>query len=840
LPARPVPISSPGMLKQLQFQYAKFHAMKLFHFLLLLSGLFLYACTTAPNAGALRFSTEEFQLMLGREGQLLALTDLRTGENYIKPDCPAHLLSIRVAGEVLTPQRAEAVEDQIHLFYGAAFTAKIAVEQQATHLVFELLELDGADSVELVVWGPYATRIEQTIGETVGVVRDDDFAIGIQSLNLKTLGGYPWNESDRMPAFDVFRADDPTNMHPAADGSVLYRVEAARPIEGGSTLQAYCRNRSRPRIIQDFQHDKLLAPAYEDGGVVGSKIALFGCPTRQALSTLGAIELAEGLPHPLIDGQWGKEAPGAAAAYIISDFTEANIDQAIALTKKAGLRYLYHYGKTFESWGHFELYEGEFPEGIASLKRCVDQAAAQGVMLGTHVLSNFITTNDAYVTPVPDERLAIVGSAELTAAIDEKETTIPIQSPDFFNQMANNSLKTIRVGTELIRYGRVSDVPPWYLLDCQRGAFGTQATKHTTGSQVAKLLDHPYKVFLTNADLTIELSETMAKLYNQTGLRQISFDGLEGNRSTGLGTYGESLMPYTWYQNLSEDLRQHLIIDASRTTHFFWHIYTRMNWGEPWYGGFRESQTEYRFNNQAYFQRNYMPGMLGWFKMTPQTSMEDLEWLLAKSAGYDAGYAFVANMEVVGEHGQADALLERIGVWEQLRLAGAFTEVQKERMRAIDQEFSLQGASESEWLLYPVTATIATHDNKARQPGAPGYTVLQLEQQDTTQALQFTMTAIDSKVSGLRLEIDNYKVVELPVTLDAGQILQYKGTGQAMVYDANWRKLSEMPINDTDFRLAPGAHSLSFDCDFHNPDEAASVKVELRSLGQAEVISLPQ
>jgi hypothetical protein len=184
--------------------------------------------------------------------------------------------------------------------------------------------------------------------------------------------------------------------------------------------------------------------------------------------------------------------------------------------------------------------------------------------------------------------------------------------------------------------------------------------------------------------------------------------------------------------------------------------------------------------------------------------------------------------------------LERIGVWEQLRLAGAFTEVQKERMRAIDQEFSLQGTSESEWLLYPVTAIIATHDNKAQQPGAPGYTVLQLEQQDTTQALQFTMTAIDSKVSGLRLEIDNYKVVELPVTLDAGQILQYKGTGKAVVYDANWRKLSEIPINDTNFRLALGTHSLTFDCDFHSSDEAASVKVELRSLGQAEVISLPQ
>jgi hypothetical protein len=213
--------------------------------------------------------------------------------------------------------------------------------------------------------------------------------------------------------------------------------------------------------------------------------------------------------------------------------------------------------------------------------------------------------------------------------------------------MKNNSLKTVMLGEELIRYGSVSEEVPWKLLDCQRGAFETKVLDHKDGDTVSKLLDHAYKVFLTDADLTKEMSETLADIYNQTGPRQISFDVLEGNRSTGLGTYGESLMPYVWYTNLSEELKNHLIIDASRTTHFFWHIYSRMNWGELWYAGFRESQTGYRFNNQAYFKRNFMTGMLGWFKMTPETSIEDMEWMLAKSAGYDAGYALVADLEIM-------------------------------------------------------------------------------------------------------------------------------------------------------------------------------------------------
>ena len=67
-------------------------------------------------------------------------------------------------------------------------------------------------------------------------------------------------------------------------------------------------------------HERYVAPAYEDGGVVGSKIALFGCPAGQVLQKISQIEVAEGLPHPMIDGVWGKVSPGATAAYLIVGF----------------------------------------------------------------------------------------------------------------------------------------------------------------------------------------------------------------------------------------------------------------------------------------------------------------------------------------------------------------------------------------------------------------------------------------------------------------------------------------------------------------------------------------
>jgi hypothetical protein len=802
--------------------------------------IFLGSCTSNQPSAIADLKTQSFSMRIGEQGAILDFTDISSGQDYLAQDSASALLSLRIDGEVIPPRSASMEGGILRLTFDDNVQAEIRIEEKDTHITFELTSLTKQEDVDLVLWGPYYTSIGKTIGETVGVVRDDTFAVGIQSLNIKTLGGYPWNESDRMPAFDVIRADNPDDMHPESDGSVLYRVEAAKPTASGSSLQAYSRNRSKARIIQDFNHERIMAPPHEDGGVVGSKIAIFGSPTQEALATVGAIEVAEGLPHPMIDGQWSKTAPEAAAAYIITDFTEENVDEAIQLTKKAGLKYMYHYGKTFENWGHFELYKGEFPNGMAGLRACVEKAEAAGIMVGTHFLSNFITTNDPYVTPVPDPRLAKVGSSVITADIDPKDTEIPIQSPEFFNQMKNNSLKTVVIGDELIRYGQVSTEAPWKLLDCQRGAFGTVASAHNSGEEISKLLDHAYKVFLTNAELTVEMSEKMADIYNQAGLRQISFDGLEGNRSTGLGTYGESLMPYVWYNKLSDSLKTHLIIDASRTTHFFWHIYTRMNWGEPWYGGFRESQVEYRFNNQAYFQRNYMPGMLGWFKMTPETSLEDIEWLLARSAGYDAGYAFVINMADIDKNGNTEKILENIKNWEKLRISGSFTETQKEMMRDASKEFSLTPAGDNQWSLKEVNAEVLKHEKKALQPGQPLYSTLKFENIGQAQTLNFILSAEDCDASNLSLEINNYKKVTLPLGLRQGQKLKYSGGDKITRYDANWQALDELPVNPADFEIAEGDNTINLDCTFDKAGKDAFVRLEVRTMVEASPVALKE
>ncbi|MBE0595209.1 MAG: hypothetical protein IH616_22705, partial [Gemmatimonadales bacterium] len=698
----------------------------------------------------------ELSVAVDARGRVVRLADASTGTDYRWDGVTSPLLSLQIDG-VLHPPRSfdwDAEDGTATLQYSGQASARVRVTPKATHLVLEVVAVDPRDRVELVVWGPYATTIADTIGETVGVVRNGEFAIGVQALNMKTLGGLPWRDNDFPPQVDLFEDGDYSDLGSEVRRAVLYRVEAAKPEEFGSTLQAYTRDRRRDRVIENWSHDRYVAPAFADGGVVGSKIALFGVPVTQALETVGAIEVAEGLPHPTVDGEWGKTARSASAAYLILDFTERDIDRAIAWTKRAGLRYVYH-PEPFATWGHFVLSPTRFPNGRAGLRRAVERAEAQGIHVGVHTLSNFITTNDAYVTPVPDPRLARVGASVLGHDIDATQMEIPVASPEFFAQLENNTLRTVVIGHELVRYRAVSEQVPWLLLDCERGAFGTTAAAHRAGDGVALLADHAYRVFLTDAELSREVATNLADLFNETGLRQISFDGLEGNQSTGMGNYGEVLFTTTWHEHLSNDIRRHLIADASRTSHFFWHVYTRMNWGEPWYAGFRESQTEYRLKNQPYFRRNYMPGMLGWFRMTEGTTVEDVEWMLARSAAFDAGYAFVTGYAELDGNGFTERILDAIGLWEGARMVGAFTAEQRSRMEDVGREFRLEAAGPDTYTLTEIHPQVFRHERGVRQPGEPTSSSFDFENSGAEQVLEWMLSAEDGEATSVRIAIDD-------------------------------------------------------------------------------------
>jgi hypothetical protein len=109
---------------------------------------------------------------------------------------------------------------------------------------------------------------------------------------------------------------------------------------------------------------------------------------------------------------------------------------------------------------------------------------------------------------------------------------------------------------------------------------------------------------------------------------------------------------------------------------------------------------EYRISNQTFLSRNYYPNMLGWYMLTATTTMEEMEWMLARSAGYDAGFAMVVRMNAARSNPITGQLLDVIREWEKARLAGGFTADQRERLKDPKRLFHLEKINENEWNLY--------------------------------------------------------------------------------------------------------------------------------------------
>ncbi len=775
-----------------------------------------------------KLETSSFSISIDSQGRFTNLIDKSTNKDYIFKDSLSYLISLKFNNKFDYPNKVyfDKNTETIDLQFDKGIEAKVKYYTNSDYLKFKLTSINKNDSIELITWGKYFTKLNKIIGETVGVVQGDDFAIGLQALNPKTLGGFPWTNNDCMPQINIFSQDDYSDLSEKGKDYVLYRVEAAKPIKDGSSLQAYCRNRNNERIISNLEHEYYISPKYEDGGIIGSSIALFGCKKENILPTIEKIEINENLPHPMLEGKWAKNSQFASRAYLIYDFSENNIEKAIQLTEKAGLKYLYN-SNPFETWGHFKLSSKLFPNGIKGLKDCVHKANQHGINIGVHTLSNFITTNDKYVTPIPDKRLGKVGSSIITKRLNKYEKIISIQDPKFFNQFDNNNLKTVIIDSELIRYGNVIEKDGWKLIDCERGAFGTKSSVHKPGTVLSLLADHGYKVFLTTPELSLEISENIATLFNETGLRQISFDGLEGNRSTGMGNYGEILFAFNWYNHLNDNIKKSFIADASRTSHFFWHIYTRMNWGEPWYAGFRESQTEYRLKNQEYFKRNLMPGMLGWFQLKPETSVEDIDWMLARSAGFDAGYAFVVTDKSISKNKLSDEIFEQIGLWEKLRLSNSFSDDQKLLMRDIKNEFKIEQKKDDLFELTQIHSENYIHKNKNLQPGQPHFSEFSFDNPFLSSKAEIIIIAKVNNLKNIVIEFDNYKNFNIPNLLNKDEILKISEDGTVRIYKSNWEKLSEFKLDNYNIEFNRGRHKLNFDCNYSGVDNNIS-KIEVR------------
>jgi len=164
---------------------------------LLFISIILFFQILTLSAQQISLRTDDLNLTISSGGQLTEMLNPSTRKNYLPIGEKAPLLRIRVGSEWEDPARAvfNSKSGVITLnFPVSKISAEIKVTQNKSHLSFRLIRLNAKEKVNAVCWGSYPTIIGKTIGEVIGVVRDGDFAIGLQTLNSKTLGGVLKND----------------------------------------------------------------------------------------------------------------------------------------------------------------------------------------------------------------------------------------------------------------------------------------------------------------------------------------------------------------------------------------------------------------------------------------------------------------------------------------------------------------------------------------------------------------------------------------------------------------------------------------------------------------------
>lgn len=790
-------------------------------------------------------------LLFSLPGYLFAV-DLKTYQTKVSIDDKGFYKSILVSGkEILSdgqypilsaakngllvlPKSLQVNGDIFSLTMEDGEKILLKVSQTPVAIVYEIVSIN--KSYQAVVFGPLKVNLNEVVGEIVGVAQQNDIAFGVQSLHIKTNGGIPQELAEKYSKAFNYKGDN-TDLSVA---SIPFYNLAAVDAKTGTVFQLSARNRENQefRKVQQIKNSLTLPIKGPDAKIEGAKIALFGGLRSDILKRIGKIELEQGLPHPMINGEWDKISRAAMGSYLISDFSEDDFDFVLEKTKMAGFKNIYH-TDPFATWGHFNWKPSFVKNGDEGVKQLVERAKAKGIHVGIHTLTNFLTTTDAYVTPIPSKKLLKQGVLTLVSDLDSNRTDIEILKSDLFEMPL--SLNALQIEDELITFGKYEVVGDKIVLTkCTRGAFGTRKAVHSKQNPLYKLWDYPYKTLFPDLELQDEFAQRLAEIFNKTGIKQISFDGLEGSMYTGHDYYATAKFITEYYNNLKD--KSDLINDASRLDHYLWHIHTRMNWGEPWGEAMRQGQVENRIKNQEYFKRNLFPRMLGWFlvrtaeRKFEATTLEDLEWALSESAGFDAGYAMTINMKTLRNHGQIDKLLEAMKNWDKLRAVKAFSANQMERLKDPSTEWHLQKVDEKNYLLHPLYISKPfTCDLAGMQPGQPGGADWSwYSPKESTFSIRLKVEG-DGAISNPSFTTPK-GVIKIEGTIASGQYLLLDHEGNATLTDKNYKVLKTLSTEGKAV-LPQGESAIAFACD-STSDETPAVIIRYITRMEAEKVKL--
>lgn len=452
-----------------------------------------------------------------------------------------------------------------------------------------------------------------------------------------------------------------------------------------------------------------------------------------------------------------------------------------------------------------------------------------GLDLGLLVLANRIPTDSKLVAPKPSEHLLKQGILQLQLPMDDKQTEFAVYHSELFDIPA--TINVLQIDDELITY-RTTEVSGNIHLfyHCVRGAFGTKAKAHSKDAVVYKLWDTPERTLLPDLEVQDQMAQKVAKELAQTNYPLLIFNDLKSyayneQGDTAIAHFLDTIRKY----NPDKLLQADLLTPAS------WYRLSRVNENQLWNEAMRTKVLETLPDKQLFYHTCMMPWMIGDFqiiladKNRKATTLEELEWFLSIAAAFDGGFGLDFSEKTMRAHGLTEKMLNTIRLWETLRLAGAFSEEQKEGFKDPYGNWHIEQANDSTCLLYP------QHISRRYYCNFEGGNWQWDNPYEGRFALQI---AVEGK-SDINEPCLNTASGTLcfTCTLHAGQYLIYEFDGTARITDQNYNTLKTITPQGTAL-LSKGNNEVSFSYEVSQGQKKPEVTVRYLTCGTAETLPL--
>jgi len=623
------------------------------------------------NAGEnLTMTAGDLSLTLNMNGEVIKLNDARSGKNYLVSqnykNYPTYLIMCKNYGgnqkasetmKVLKKTKNEALL-QFNYKSGSKLTVKLT--SQDGYFKMELVDAKPLKDIDTIYWGPFKVTMRGLVGRIVGITRDEKFSLGIQSLEPNTDGN-----------------------HGIAGQYQGY----------GSSLELISEDHTRPR---KFRKNMTSRPI--NVTVKGSKIALFGVPAgrKNELNMIKKIEINEKLPHPIFFGKWNKETPAVKKISLWIGLDQNNADKCIQIAKDMGAGTICRMHGYYDNWGHFDVNKNIFPGGRAAVKEVNKKAWDKARVLNTtYTLTGFLKpmhNPEPFITPKPDPRLA---KWDATTAL---ESDITKEAKEFNVKLTENLLdvfkdsnnKVICIGNEMIEFKEYKQNKNSVLIkQAERGAFKTAASAHKKGDKIECMLVSGYHNFYPGTvEMNNEMAGYIAKDVNEAGNGVFILDGHESCYETGHGQYALNIFPKIIYDKTNSK-KDHLISYSITLGNYNWHMMSYISWGEyDLEKGFRGTCLDYRILRQIEHKSNLVPNKMGQYYPTKAT-LEDIEWLMARTCGWDSGVDFNLDINAMPKNKDYKAICNALKLWEKAKVSNQFSDKEKMFMRQTDRLYHL-------------------------------------------------------------------------------------------------------------------------------------------------------